>query len=371
MVARFLREGGAAAKIRSEHVAQVIDVGTIPGDIPCIVLEFLEGCDLAYELKQRGPLRVDLAVDYVMQALEAIAEAHKLSIVHRDLRPSNLFVARRSDGQTAIKVIDFGVSKSLANLDQTALTQRHSLVGSPEYMSPEQARNAVDIDTRTDIWSMGVVLYELLCGMRPFEGKAYLDILAKVLDEDPLPMSQTGYRVPRALEQIVRRCLERDRDKRYQTAGELACALLPFGTERARSSYENIVGTGGRPDAEVARSTITPPPPPLRNRAAARRRRVVSVAWGPVPSIAEMARRSKSDPWIDLPKMEKKKESARPPASLGKAIRRSDVLVWVLCVAVLVLCAVVFDHIRTSAAAGDGTRHLPPTAARAGLGSAP
>src|SRR5262249_8589371 len=143
-VARFLREGGAAARIRSEHVARVIDVGTIPGGIPCIVLEYLDGCDLAYTLKKEGPLPVELAVDYVMQALEAVAEAHSLNIVHRDLRPSNLFVVRRADGSADIKVIDFGLSKSLSG-EQTALTKRQQLVGSPEYMSPEQAQGASDI----------------------------------------------------------------------------------------------------------------------------------------------------------------------------------------------------------------------------------
>jgi eukaryotic-like serine/threonine-protein kinase len=256
-VARFLHEGRSAARIRSEHVARVIDVDTIPGGLPCMVLEYLDGHDLAYTLRRRGALPMELAVDYVMQALEAVAEAHTLNIVHRDLKPSNLFVVQRADGKKDIKVIDFGISKSIGDSDQTAFTKRHSILGSPEYMSPEQAQGEIDVDTRTDLWSMGVVLYELLCGSCPFEGADYMEILSKVTRDDPPSISAKCPHIPSPLERIIRRCLQRDRDKRCQTASELARALLPFGSELARFSYDSILGVCAKADQEPVSSTLT------------------------------------------------------------------------------------------------------------------
>ncbi len=207
-VARFLHEGRAAAKIRSEHVGRVIDVDVTGAGLPYMVMEYLEGHDLAHLLQQRGPLPVDRAVDYVMQALEAVAEAHTLNIVHRDLKPSNLFVVRRADGKKEIKVIDFGISKSLGDSDHTAFTRPHSLLGSPQYMSPEQALTPTDIDRRTDLWSIGIVLYELLAGACPFEGDTYLEILKKVTAEDPPSLAASCPAVSRELERVVRRCLD-------------------------------------------------------------------------------------------------------------------------------------------------------------------
>jgi eukaryotic-like serine/threonine-protein kinase len=251
-VARFLHEGRAAARIRSEHVARVIDVDVGLGGLPYMVLEYLEGSDLAHTLQQRGPLPIDLAVDYVMEALEAVAEAHTLNVVHRDLKPANLFVVRRADGKKDIKVIDFGISKSLGDSDRTALTKQHFVLGSPEYMSPEQAQGVLDIDPRTDLWSMGVVLYELLSCSCPFEGADYTDVLAKVTREDPPSLAARCPQIPPALEAVVRRCLQRDRAARYQTAGDLARDLLPFGSERARISYDSILGVSLRAQAEQA-----------------------------------------------------------------------------------------------------------------------
>ncbi len=247
-VARFLHEGRAAAKIRSEHVGRVIDVDVTGAGLPYMVMEYLEGHDLAHLLQQRGPLPVDRAVDYVMQALEAVAEAHTLNIVHRDLKPSNLFVVRRADGKKEIKVIDFGISKSLGDSDHTAFTRPHSLLGSPQYMSPEQALTPTDIDRRTDLWSIGIVLYELLAGACPFEGDTYLEILKKVTAEDPPSLAASCPAVSRELERVVRRCLERDRELRFQQADELARALLPFGSRHARISYDTIVGVSLRQD---------------------------------------------------------------------------------------------------------------------------
>src|SRR5262249_30988623 len=146
--ARFLHEGRALARIKSDHVARIMDVDVIPSGLPYIVMEYLEGQDLAQVLRQRGPLQVGRGVDYIMQALEALAEAHSLHIVHRDLKPSNLFLVQRADG-AHIKVIDFGIAKSIGHSEETALTKRHAILGSPTYMSPEQASSALAVDART------------------------------------------------------------------------------------------------------------------------------------------------------------------------------------------------------------------------------
>jgi serine/threonine-protein kinase len=240
--ARFVNEGRSLAKLTSEHVARVTDVGMTTTGLPYIAMEYLEGQDLEQLLAQRGPLPVERAVDYVMQALEAMAEAHANNIVHRDLKPSNLFVVRRPDGKRVVKIIDFGIAKSIGDSEQTALTKQHSIVGSPAYMSPEQARGAPDIDARTDIWSIGVVLYELLSGRCPFHGKTFLEVLEKVTKQEPAPIASVYTGIAPALAGAVTKCLQRDRNQRFRSVADLADALVDFGSERARASHESIVG---------------------------------------------------------------------------------------------------------------------------------
>src|SRR5262249_11365541 len=158
-----------AVKIKSEHVARVTDVGTLHDGVPYMVMEYLEGCDLAEWLQRNGPLPVEQAVEFVLQACIAVAEAHGLGLGHRDLKPANLFCIRRADGQAAIKVLDFGISKFTGVTGTTrargvSTTQTSTLIGSPLYMSPEQMRASKRVDSRTDVWSLGVVLFELLAG---------------------------------------------------------------------------------------------------------------------------------------------------------------------------------------------------------------
>jgi eukaryotic-like serine/threonine-protein kinase len=230
-IARFLREAQAAARLQTEHVARVTDAGMLESGLPFLVMEYLEGCDLAELLKLSGPLPHADVVDYVLQGLEAVAQAHAINIVHRDLKPSNLFLALRPDGSNIIKILDFGISKTAQpdSPEAKSLTG-NAVLGSPAYMSPEQVRNARNVDARSDIWSLGVVIYELLTGKIPFDGEGVGEILAAILAEDPKPIREARPDVPEGLEEVVLKCLKRDRDERYASAADFARALEPFGS---------------------------------------------------------------------------------------------------------------------------------------------
>jgi serine/threonine-protein kinase len=244
-LARFVREARAAVKIKSEHVARVSDVGMLPNGAPYMVMEFLEGGDLSGWLKERGALPIEQAIEFVLQACVAVADAHALGIVHRDLKPANLFCVRRSDGQLSIKVLDFGISKLTevaGSAPGVAMTQTSALMGSPLYMSPEQMRSSRDVDSQTDLWALGIILFELIAGRTPFQGESVPELAVKVVTE-PAPAIRT-FRpdVPGALEAIVLKCLEKDRRQRYRNVGELALALLPFAPARAKASVDRISG---------------------------------------------------------------------------------------------------------------------------------
>ncbi|HMA94886.1 MAG TPA: serine/threonine-protein kinase, partial [Polyangiaceae bacterium] len=204
-VSRFLREAKAAVRIKSEHVARVSDVGTLSTGVPYLVMEYLEGGDLAQWLKKHGRMSIEQAVEFVLQALEAIADAHGLGIVHRDLKPANLFCVRRSDGLFSIKLLDFGISKAQdprSSDDHGDITAPAVVMGSPLYMSPEQMRSAREVDARTDIWSIGVILYELLTGVAPFAGTTVSEICVKAASEAPVPMRTLRPDLPLELEAV-------------------------------------------------------------------------------------------------------------------------------------------------------------------------
>ena len=243
--ARFLREAQAAVTIQSEHVARVVDVGSLDDGVPYMVMEHLTGSDLSRILEHRGRLPVEDAIDYVLQAGVALAEAHTLGIVHRDLKPGNLFLTQRPDGAPFVKVLDFGLSKmSLADEGvDGAMTATTVVVGSPFYMSPEQLRSLKNVDTRTDLWSAGVILYELIAGRRPFDGPSVTAICACVVADPPAPLAGVGAEVPPGLEPVILRCLEKDPARRYQSMAELARALAPFAPARSLASIERIEGT--------------------------------------------------------------------------------------------------------------------------------
>ena len=244
-VSRFAREARAAVKITSEHVARVFDVGTLDNGAPYMVMEFLEGGDLAAWLQQGGPLPIEQAVDFVLQACVAVADAHSLGIVHRDLKPANLFCVRRSDGQFLIKVLDFGISKLIdgaASSARMSMTSTTAVMGSPLYMSPEQMQSPKGVDASTDIWALGIVLFELLTGKVPFTGTTFGEIAVKVATQLPPPMRAERPDVPPDLEAAIRKCLRPNRDDRYRNVAELAVAIIPFGPARARTSVDRISG---------------------------------------------------------------------------------------------------------------------------------
>jgi serine/threonine-protein kinase len=244
-VTRFFNEARAAAGIEGEHVARVLDVGQLEGGAPFMVIELLEGADLARVLEQRGPLPAVEVVDWTLQALEALAEAHSLGIVHRDLKPANLFLARRRDGTSILKVLDFGISKQSAihagAAASPSITATSSLLGSPMYMAPEQLRSAKSVDARADIWAMGVVVYELVTGRLPFEAESIPELFVAVLERTPPPMATWRPDVPAGLEEVVLRCLSRDAGARFQDVAELATALEPFAGEGARPLVQRIL----------------------------------------------------------------------------------------------------------------------------------
>jgi serine/threonine-protein kinase len=240
---RFRREARSAAKIKSEHVARVLDVGTLDGNIPYMVMEYLEGQDLSEESRTRGVLPVQECVDYVIQAIEAVAEAHAIGIVHRDLKPENLFLSRRADGSRSVKVLDFGISKTLVlgSADGRSLTETSTMMGSPLYMSPEQMRAPRDVDARSDIWSIGAILYDLLTGRPPYLADSVMELCTLVLEAEPTPLRDMRADIPSGLEQVVARCLAKDRGKRWASVAEVARALLPYASPSSRIHAERAM----------------------------------------------------------------------------------------------------------------------------------
>ncbi|HVH44433.1 MAG TPA: serine/threonine-protein kinase [Labilithrix sp.] len=240
---RLLMEARSAAKLQSEHVARVIDVDVGKDGLPFIVMELLEGGDLCQLADARGALPRWLVVDYVLQALEGLAHAHARGIIHRDLKPSNLFLATKPDGSQIIKILDFGISKSSdAPTDRHTqqLTGGRTMLGSPPYMSPEQVRSPKNVDHRTDIWSLGICMYELLTNSMPFGGDELQETFAQILEREPAPIRALVAGVPEGLEQVVMKCLAKNREDRFADVAELAAALAPFGSGTWTQSAERV-----------------------------------------------------------------------------------------------------------------------------------
>ncbi len=268
---RFSLEAKLATRMRSEHVARVLDVGGEERGSQYIVYEYLVGEDLTTLLRRRGTLPIEEACEHVLQACEAMAEAHSLGIIHRDLKPANLFLTTRPDGGSSIKVIDFGIAKTIdfgrEGLEARPMLTIDKMLGTPRYMSPEQIKSSSDVDVRTDIWGFGVILYELVTGECPFDAPTVNDVFAKVLHHTIAPPRD----LPAPLAAIIMRCLERDPALRPATVAELARDLAPYAPPHARLSAaraermsERKIESGERPDTAVepagAYSTVKPTP---------------------------------------------------------------------------------------------------------------
>ena len=256
---RFLREARAAVRIKSEHVARVIDVGRLDTGAPYMVLEYLEGADLS-EVLEQADTPIEEAVDYLIQACDAMAEAHAAGIVHRDLKPANLFRTERSDGSHLIKVLDFGISKvTTPTMAQASLTGTSAAIGSPLYMSPEQMRSSKNVDLRSDIWSLGVILFELITRRTPFSASTFPELCAAVLGDDPRSLKALRPEAPDGLDAVVRQCLEKDPALRFKSVAELAKALLPFAPEHSHAVVARIgkiLTRAGMPSFHDMKATV-------------------------------------------------------------------------------------------------------------------
>jgi len=303
---RFRREARAAARIRSEHVARVLDIELLDNHIPYMVMELLEGHDLERELEETGPLPIGLAAEYLLQAIDAIAEAHATGVVHRDLKPTNLFMARRPDGSRLIKVLDFGISKLVGagSGRNAALTRSASIFGSPLYMAPEQMRSAKDVDARADIWSLGAILYELVSGRPPFLADSMPALCVAILNDTPQSLCALAPSTPPELDAVVFKCLAREVSDRFDSVADLAEALVPFApggrvhAERARRVLglsSPSLGSTSRIRSETPTSHLprgsTPAAPPVRS-AFPPGPGLTQASWGKTGGRAIMNRRT-------------------------------------------------------------------------------
>lgn len=279
-VSRFAREVKVLARIKSEHVARVMDSGQLPTGEPFMVLEHLEGEDLGQVLKRRGRLPIEEAVDLIVQVCEGVALAHALGVVHRDLKPANLFVTSGPDGTPVAKVLDFGISKLLEpDATDHSVTRTLSVIGSPLYMSPEQVESPRDADERSDVWSLAVILYELVTGKAPFDASTLPLLCASICTAPPTPISEHLEGVPPGLWPVLSRALEKRADARYRSVAELALALAPFGAAAAHASAgraERIAKSHG-----MAVGSEEPAPESFGRR----------LSWSSIPPAAKQKKR--------------------------------------------------------------------------------
>jgi serine/threonine-protein kinase len=254
VIERFLREARASSRLEGVNIVRVLDVDALESGPPFIVMEYLEGQDLSQVLATRGPVPVHEVALWVRDACHGVAEAHALGVIHRDLKPANLFLAQKRSGEVVLKVLDFGISKLL---EDTRITQTEVGMGSAEYMSPEQMRSATDVDARSDVWSLGVTLYEMTTGKTPFHADGVGQVAAGILMRAPASPRTLRPDLPAAFEEVVLRCLQKDPRDRYASAEGLAAALAPFAVPVATSSVSRVA-----PAPRTLASAVAPEPVP-------------------------------------------------------------------------------------------------------------
>ena len=232
-VERFVNEARSLAKLETPHVVRVLDCGTLRtpascAGLPFMVLELLRGEDLYSVAAREGGLPPERVVRYALQACAGLQAAHTQGIIHRDLKPENLFLALDAEGNECLKVLDFGIARSQS---RRALTRSRVGLGSPGYMSPEQVQGEAEIDARTDIWGLGVVMYELLAHQPAFSGDDPRTLCARTLTAEVVPLASLRPDLPAALIDVVARCLEREPGRRFGSVAELAQALKNVETD--------------------------------------------------------------------------------------------------------------------------------------------
>ncbi len=264
VVVRFAREARAASQLRGEHAVRILDVDDGDEGDPFLVMEYLEGSDLHDVLQKEGPLPVETAVTYALQVCEGIAEAHALGIVHRDIKPANLFLTTRADGSPLVKILDFGISKATEAEGDHLVTKPQTAIGSPSYMSPEALKDSTDVDARTDIWSLGIVIHQLLTSTLPFQATSTAALAARIVADAPQALRAVRPDVPAQLEELVLRCLAKSPDGRFADMTELAHALAPLapGGEAGASRIARVAIASAQRGPSSARTSS--PPPSLR-----------------------------------------------------------------------------------------------------------
>ena len=308
---RFVREARASTRIRSEHVARVLDVGTIPGvvaglpaplgpdgealpqpasspGVPFIVMEYLDGIDLGRHIKSGARLSIHEAIDFAVQAAEALAQAHAAGVIHRDVKPSNLFLSHGADGSPYIKMLDFGISKVIEEKaeQEFELTKTRAVMGSALYMSLEQMRSTKTVDYRTDIYALGITLYELLTHTHPFMAESFSELCVKVSLDPPDPIGHHRPDISDELAEVIAQAYARYADDRYPTVAAFAAALAPFAASETQAMIAAIqrierAVSGERPMVRMLTplsnkalpKAVEPPPPPRP-------------PWGVIASIA-------------------------------------------------------------------------------------
>ena len=346
-VERFVKEARAASQLKSPNIAKVMDIGTLENGSAYMSMEYLEGQDLGTVLEERGALPIAEALDYVLQALEGLAHAHALGIVHRDVKPANLFVTHPYGGPAVVKVLDFGIAKAtklFAETEKQAASGGEgtgkTMLGSPSYMSPEQVRSSTNVDARTDVWAIGVTLYRLLLGRPPFDGESLGEILGAILQDTPPSPRSLRPEIPEPVDAAIMHCLTRAPDARWPSVAELAEALAPHAGPDAPMAAARIRGVlaekhtevkpagtepgSGRP-AAVSRDTRSLAR--RQNHLSPRRRTPAPLAPAVLAARAARARRDGAPPLVDRARpgdrLGRRRGAGLPPQGIGRAVVRN------------------------------------------------